>query len=142
MCYLGAFSAERVTLKTFFKWVWRIFVWLLHVAVILYVFEHLVGRTEHIIVSILGLIYVSARFGSIVTALAVLSAELDDQKQFNRIRELLGEDVDRLRAHRDGLDKLEGSIFKAETIVNYIFLGLISLICLLDLFSHLDQGRF
>ena len=127
-------------METFLKilgWLWLI-VWnALYLLVVLYVLDRLQGRTEHIVVSILGLIYVSARGHAIAHGIAMSRQALALDEEFTRIRGLLNDET--LLAHKSEMVPLrelaDRNYWKAITAA--IFLSVISLVCLLNLFSHL-----
>ena len=72
-------------------WLWLVAVNIFYVLVVLYVFARLTGRTEHILVSILGLIYVAIRGQSLGLAMTLPSTFLAIHREFVRIRALLRE---------------------------------------------------
>lgn len=124
-------------LMHFLRWLWLIAVNVFYVIVVVYVFDRLSGRTEHIVVSILGLLYVAIRWQSLAAAVTINRTAFALDIEFARIRSLLNDAS--LKEHDEeaiGLrEKAERQIYKIG--VSSLFLSVIGLICLLDLFSHL-----
>jgi hypothetical protein len=121
--------------KTFLRYVWWIGVALLQLAVIVLVFAALKTRLESIVVSILGLIYVTVRSIALNQGFAVARLTIAFDRELTRILELIGEDPKVLRDRRAAAADAEDTIFSARLIITSIFLGIVSLICLVALFG-------
>jgi hypothetical protein len=127
------------TVITVLGWLWLVATNVFYVIVVLYVFSALSNKTEHILVSILGLIYVGMRGQALASniTLSKLALGLDDE--FTRIRTLLHDES--VSAHSEEIaavrEKAERNYLKIG--VNSIFLSIIGLICLLSLFMNLGK---
>jgi hypothetical protein len=124
-------------MKKFFSWAWFFSIWITQIFVVLYVLDHLVGRTEHIIVSILGLMYVASRIFGMANAYFTFALHSITQAQFVHIRHILNDDPESIKETAAQIEQIQSIMHGSRVVMNYIFLGLISLICLLNLFSHL-----
>jgi hypothetical protein len=143
-------------------WLWLIAVNIFYVLVILYVFDNLSGRTEHILVSILGLLYVAVRGHALALAMTLPGTFLAIHREFARIRKLLSDksgptptnqldddeylDVDELVSETsvpsskeldDAATKIERQYWKLAA--HSFFLSIVALICLFQLFTSLSK---
>jgi hypothetical protein len=128
---------------------WRIFDWLwliarnvFYIGVVVYISDNLSGRTEHILVSILGLIYVSVRGQGLGSAFWTSRMAVALDEEFTRIRILLNDEsanahTDLIKKQKEKADRYFPKIF-----VSAISLSIVGLICLFELFSNLPQPRF
>jgi hypothetical protein len=120
---------------------WRVLVNVFFVAVVLYVFDKLHGRTENITVAVLGLVYVTIRGIAIWHGIGLSNTIKIMDADFTRIRELLGDEQharDRREAAKTGSKSLERERNKL-IFIDGIFLSIISIICLLVLFNELGR---
>jgi hypothetical protein len=120
---------------------WRVLVNVFFVAVVLYVFDKLHGRTETITVAVLGLVYVTIRSIAIGQGLGLSNTFKIMDADFARIRELLGDEQhahDRKEAAKTGSKSLDRERSKL-IFIDGIFLSIISIICLLVLFNELGR---
>ncbi len=109
----------------------------LYMAIILAVFDQIHHRPEAVIVAILGLLYVTIRMIGIGLSLHQQQIALLVTKHFVRIRTLLGDpeaesEAAHLLEYRKAAEKKWPS-----TYINFTFLGITSIICLLTLWSEL-----
>jgi hypothetical protein len=118
------------------KWIWLVGANIFYLIVISYVFGQLRGRPETIIVPILGLIYVLIRSFWISFALTVLEfgSAIDGlQAQTRRLAEPSYEPD---QTDLEETKKKAASI-RAKLYVVSAFLAIVSLLCLLQLFTSL-----
>jgi hypothetical protein len=121
--------------KTFFRYVWSISSCLVQLAIILFVFGHLKGRTEDITVAILGLLYVTIRSIAIGLGVGLFKFWLAMDKELIRIREMLGEDASLIQERNETNTRLEDKIITGGMVITGIFLSIVGLICLVVLFQ-------
>jgi hypothetical protein len=124
-------------METFLRyWWWRI----VALAIIVYVFSQL-GRTETIVVSILGLVYALIRFGQLKHDIAFekIAANVDFmQREFTRILELVGENRETIKERQEELARLARlDEFSPEGAMIIIGPILVFLLCLFMLFYTL-----
>ena len=110
-----------------------------YIAVVLYVFDKLLGRPEAITAAILGLVYVTIRSIAIGQALGRANSFKIIEADLIRIRELLGDEhaSDRWEAAKtdsEGFGRQRNNLF-----IDGFFLSLVSIICLLVLFNELQR---
>jgi hypothetical protein len=129
-------------LETFSRilgWLWLIAKNIFYVGVVLYVFAHLKGNTENIIVSILGLIYVSVRGQALGSSIFFSKSTLAFAHEFAKIRALLNDQSS--NEEKDefviAAERTDRNFWK--TVVSAVFTSIIGVICLLDLFSNLHD---
>jgi hypothetical protein len=130
-------SKARVALG----YTWRVLVNVFYVAVVLYVFDKLHGRTETITVAVLGLVYVTIRGIAIWQGVGLSNSFKMMDADFTRIRELLGDEQhahDRREAAKTGSKSLDRERNKL-IFIDGIFLSIIGIICLLVLFTELGR---
>jgi hypothetical protein len=121
--------------KTLLRYMWWIGSCVVQLAVILFVFGNLKGRLEGIVVSILGLLYVTIRSYAIVNAMTLAQLVIFLDKEFTRTQELLREDAEEISARRELLAQAEGNIFGGKMIIMSVFLIVVSLVCFVVLFG-------
>lgn|SRR5262245_13802989 len=121
---------------TVLAWTWRVLFNVFQVLVVLYVFSRLQGRLEVIVVSVLGLLYLTVRTiaFSQATTLANFGSAL--QKEINDLVHLLGHDIKEREANFVEMRKMVSRNI-AMGYLDEAFLALISLICLFNLFTTL-----
>jgi hypothetical protein len=118
-------------------YIWRVISNLFYLAVVMYALDQLHGRTETLIVSTLGLIYVAIRtiaWGQFIGTLGV-TAGLQIQ-------------LDTIQARLDGtFDPMPTEAIKAaqntwhvKWIIDSIFLAIISLLCIFTFFTGLGRS--
>jgi hypothetical protein len=140
--FAGNPQDHLTTSKTavFLGYVWRVLVNVFYVAVVLYVFDKLQGRSEAIIiVSVLGLIYVTIRSIAIAQGMGLTNALKVIESDIIRLRQP-GRDEqvrDRLVASKvesEVLNRARNKLF-----IDGFFLSIVSIICLLALFGELGK---
>ena len=116
-------------------YVWRIGLNLLYLLVIWYVFTQLHGHTEAILVPILGLLYVTTRTTAMATGTAAvhLGVVLDEINE--RLKRLADPTYVRDRDEAEEIKKLLRHA-QPKQLIEYLFLGLVSLLCLWELFTQ------
>lgn len=121
---------------TVLAWTGRTLFNVFQVLVVLYVFSRLQGRLEVIVVSVLGLLYLTVRTiaFSQATTLANFGSAL--QKEINDLVHLLGHDIKEREANFVEMRKMVSRNI-AMGYLDEAFLALISLICLFNLFTTL-----
>jgi hypothetical protein len=115
-------------------YIWTVLWNVIQLALVLYVFDRLEGRLEFIVVSILGLIYVTMRAIAFNNGRALVTICQGIDKELTRIRELLHDDSPGALTE---LNDVRVSRAFAKGYINQCFLFLVFLSCLLILFSHL-----
>lgn len=118
-------------------YIWRVLWNVVQLAIVLYVFSRLQGRIENILVSILGLIYVTIRTIAFGTWQMITNMAVALDKEFVNIRRLAGEETE---WRTTAIDETEKAI-KRTTVKLYIdmaFMALIMLVCLAQLFTTLN----
>jgi hypothetical protein len=119
---------------------WRVLVNLFYVAIVLYVFEKLHGRHETtILVAVIGLVYVAIRGIAIAEAHVLIGIAKDLAGQLIRVRELLHDKLvedDKLKFEEQEQVMMDRVLTKLR--IDGLFLGVVSLICLLVLFTELS----
>jgi hypothetical protein len=91
------------SVETFLEYLWRIGWRIVKLAIIAFVFSRL-GRTETIVVSILGTLYVMISFDQLSRhfALKEIVDKVDDlTNEFTRILELVGEDRETIKKRKE-----------------------------------------
>lgn len=122
-------------MKTFLKYAWWISECVLQLAIILFVFSHLTGGTETVVAAILGLLYVTIRSMAIGQSLAFAHFALAADREFIRIREMIGEDRGIIQERVEENKRLESKVITGGTVITGIFLALVSVICLVVMFK-------
>jgi hypothetical protein len=119
---------------------WRVLINIFYVAVVLYVFDKLQGRSEAIImVAVLGLIYVTIRSIAIGQGVGLSNALKILESDLIRLRELARDEQAR---HRLQSSKGDSEILRRarnKLFIDGFFLSIVSIICLLALFSELGK---
>jgi hypothetical protein len=118
-------------------YIWRVITNLFYLAVVLYALDRLHGRTETLIISTLGLIYVTIRTMAWGQFLATLGVTAGLQMQLDTIQARLDGTFDPMSA-----DEIEASrnTWHVKWIIDMIFLAIISLFCLLTFFMGLSRS--
>jgi len=117
-------------------WVWRGLVNVFQVLVVLYVFSRLQGRFEVIVISVLGLIYLTVRTIAFSQGMAFAHFGVALQKEFNDLIYLLGHDTKEREMNFAEMQKIISRNI-AKGYLDEVFLALIFLICLFNLFTTL-----
>lgn len=121
-------------------YVWRVLVNGFYVAVVLYVFDKLQGRSEAIIVvAVLGHIYVTIRSIAIAQGTGLSNALKTIEADLIRVRELVRDEYarDRLEASKADSEVLNRE--RNKLFIDGFFLSIVSIVCLLALFSELGK---
>jgi hypothetical protein len=123
-------------LLTVLTWAWRVSANLVYLLVVGYVLGQLHGRPETVIVPILGLIYVTIRVLAIGLGLTFmqLGISLDDLR--SELRTGFNPQYQRDLEELEEIRRAAASS-RARLYLDDVFLGLISLLCLFQLFSAL-----
>jgi len=124
--------------KTFLRYLWWISVSVVQLAIFAFVFAHLKDRMESIVVSVLGLLYVTIRSIAIVQTTSFAQFAVGVDGEIIRIRELLGDDHETIQARINSNTEAGKLIFGGKMIVTSIFLGVVGLFCLVVLFGAID----
>jgi hypothetical protein len=119
--------------KTVLSYGWYVATRLFYLAVIYYVFDHLYERFEKIVVAILGVLYVSQRTiavsqGDLFTRVGI---ELDNIQE--KVKEIAEPGYYRRTAETSEIMKMV-STQQTKLAVESVFLGIVSLLCLYELF--------
>jgi len=119
--------------KTVLSYGWYVATRLFYLAVIYYVFDHLYERFEKIVVAILGILYVSQRTiavsqGDLFTRVGI---ELDNIQE--KVKEIAEPGYYRRTAETSEIMKMV-STQQTKLAVESVFLGIVSLLCLYELF--------
>jgi hypothetical protein len=120
-----------------FGYLWTVAVNCFYLFVILYVFDKLDRRPEVIPVAVLGLLYVTIRSIAIGQALSSIELFAQINKQLLYVRKLLNDPhyEENQRSWIEAEQKTSPQIIKV--YISSFFLLLISLVCMLVIFSHL-----
>ena len=114
---------------------WRVITNLFYLVVVMYALNELHGRTEILIISTLGLIYVTIRSIAWGQFLAMLGTNSALQVQLDAIQGRVdGNFVPTMPA--DEIEALQ-STWRVKWIIDSIFLAIISLVCILTFFTGL-----
>jgi hypothetical protein len=123
-------------MRTFIAYAWRVVSNVIQVIVVFYVFAHLNDRLETIVVSILGLIYVTIRSIAFGQWYVLANFGIGMERDFVFIRKLVGDDVaareELLADAQKGFERLY-----LKFAIDGVALAIISLTCLIQLFSIL-----
>jgi hypothetical protein len=122
-------------MRTFLSYAWRVIVSALQIVAALYIFSHLEGQFEIVVVALLGVIYVSVLYVFLMSA-GWRAVILDLEKDIIRIRERLGDDVTECRKMLDVEQSQLGHTMN-RNFIGLSCLFLILAICLYNLFSVL-----
>ena len=124
-------------IKRIAEYVWQIAANALYVVVVIFVLNRLEGRPEQIVVAVLGLLYVSSRAQALSTSRTFVNLAWGISDHFVRIRELLGDET--LDEHKMKIQKpkTEAPHVIAKSVIDGVFLSIISLICLITIWTHL-----
>src|SRR5262249_20357504 len=115
---------------------WKVLFNLVQFLIILYVFSRLHDRFEVIAMSTLGLIYVTIRSIGFGTWAALANIALAIDKEFAYLHHKAGEDVSfRAEGFGNSQRMMQEATYKG--YIDQLFLSLISLVCLYQLFSSL-----
>jgi hypothetical protein len=119
---------------------WRVLVNVFYIAVVLYVFDKLQGRSEAIItVAVLGLIYVTIRSIAIGQGMGLANALKIIEADLIRLRELARDEHARKRWDTEQAGSEVLSRERNKLYIDGVFLSIVSIICLLVLFSELGR---
>jgi hypothetical protein len=119
---------------------WRVLVNVFYIAVVLYVFDKLQGRSEAIVtVAVLGLIYVTIRSIAIWQGMGLANALKVIESDLIRLRELFRDEHARNRLEASRADSEVLSRERNKLFIDGFFLSIVSLICLLVLLSELGR---
>jgi len=115
---------------------WRVIWHVIKLLVVIYVFLRLENRFEIIVVSILGLMYVTINAMSGDLRWRLIRLAIENEKNFSRMRRLLGEDT---KDHEGALRADEKEMLRqsAKPFIDLVFLFIISLVCLFHLLMEL-----
>lgn len=118
-------------------YIWRVVINLFYLAIVLFTLNELRGRTETLVISTLGIIYVTIRtiaWGQFIATLSVTAAL---QSQLNTIQARLDGTFDPIPA--DEIEAIQKA-WHIKWIIDVIFLGIISLLCMLTFFTGLSKS--
>jgi len=116
-------------------YLWTVAVNCFYLFVVLYVFGKLGKRPEVVTVAILGLIYITIRSIAIWQALDSIGLFTQVNKQLLYVRKLLNDPT--YEENERAWNEAENATSYATLYIDGFFLWLISMICLLVLFTHL-----
>jgi hypothetical protein len=136
----GANWNEKIrgeAVKKFLKYAWWIGECVIQLAIILFVFSHLTGGTETVVVAILGLLYVTTRSMAIGQGVALAHFALAADREFIQIREMLGEDHGVIQERVEANKRHESKVITGNTVITGIFLALVGVICLVVLLKNI-----
>jgi|RhiMethySRZTD1v2_1073278.scaffolds.fasta_scaffold1083907_1 hypothetical protein len=115
---------------------WRVFWNAIQFLIVLYVFSRLHARFEIVVVSILGLIYVTIRTIAFGTRSALANIAMGVDNEFAYIRRLTGADMtereEAVRISQKAIQRTTNKFY-----IDLVLLSLISLTCLYQLFTAL-----
>jgi hypothetical protein len=114
-------------------YIWKVVVNIVILFIVAWALDKLNGRTETLIVAVLGMIYVTIRTTQGFQGLAIMELALRHQGQIDAIRTWIDGTYQPDRADELKLFKR----VRAEFYIDCIFLALISLLCMLVFFSRL-----
>jgi hypothetical protein len=114
-------------------YIWKVVVNIVILFIVAWALDKLNGRTETLIVAVLGMIYVAIRTTQGSQAIAMVEIALLHQEQIDAIRTWIDGTYEPDRA--DEL-KLFNRV-RAKFYIDCIFLALISLLCMLAFFTRL-----
>jgi hypothetical protein len=121
-------------------YMWRVLVNVFYIAVVLYVFNKLQGRSEAIItVAILGLIYVTIRSIAIWQGIGLTSGLKVIESDLIRLRELAHDEHARSRWDASKAESEALSRGRNKLFIDGFFLSIVSIICLFVLFGELGR---
>jgi hypothetical protein len=128
-------------LFSFFAYLWRVFINLIMLVIVLGTLLEARGRFEVTVIAILGLTYVTIRSMGIGHAMAYMQLARGLDAELTRIRELLGEDR---KYHREDMDELQKmSKGKVRRLyIDAVFYAVAFFICLYWLGTASDYRRF
>jgi hypothetical protein len=120
----------------FLEYTWRVTKNIFYVIVVICVLDRVVGRAEHIVIAVLGLIYVSLRGEGLYRSRNLYILTFSIHSELLRIRELLGDKI--VGDHKDEIKKhkREASHWLFKSLIDGTFLTLIGIICLWTLWSR------
>jgi hypothetical protein len=117
---------------------WRVLVNLFYLAVVMYALDQLHGRTETLIISTLGLIYVTIRTIAWGQFIAMLGTNSALQIQLDTIQARLDGTFDPIMPSEE-IMALQKS-WQIKWVIDSIFLTIISLFCALAFFTGLGRS--
>jgi hypothetical protein len=117
-------------------YVWRIITNLFYLAVVVYALDSLRGRTETLIISTLGMIYVTIRSIAWGQFIAMLGTNTALQVQLDAIQARLDGTFDPVPA--EDMEQAK-KVWTVKWIIDTIFLALISLLCIVTFFTGLGK---
>jgi hypothetical protein len=137
---LTASAKSGTSVTAVLGYVWRVLVNVFYIAVVLYVFDKLQGRSEAIItVAVLGLIYVTIRSIAIWQGMGLANALKIIESDLIRLRELVRDEHVRDRWEAVKADSEVFDRTRNKLLIDGFFLSIVSIICLLVLFSELGR---
>jgi hypothetical protein len=117
-----------------FGYLWKIAVNIVVLFVVLWALDKLHDRNEALIISVMGMIYVTIRTTQGFQALAMVELAFQHQTQLDAIRSL----IDGTQTPADRSEQWTAyKRLRAKFYIDGCFLGLISLVCALVFFTHL-----
>jgi hypothetical protein len=117
-------------------YVWRVITNLFYLAVVVYALDSLRGRTETLIISTLGMVYVTIRSIAWGQFIAMLGTNTALQIQLDAIQARLDGAFDPVPA--EDLEQAK-KVWTVKWIIDTIFLALISLLCIVTFFTGLSK---
>ena len=120
-------------------YIWRVIVNLFYLAVVMYALDKLHDRTETLIISTLGLIYVTIRTIAWGQFIAMLGTNSALQIQLDTIQARLDGTFDPVMPAEE-ITALQKS-WQVKSVINSIFLAIISLFCIVTFFLWGWAGR-
>jgi hypothetical protein len=118
-------------------YIWRVITNLFYLALVLYALDQLRGRTETLIISTLGLIYVTIRTIAWGQFIAMLGTNSALQVQLDTIQARLDGTFDPMMLAEE-ITALQ-STWRVKWVIDSIFLAIISLLCALSFFGGLTK---
>ena len=128
--------AEEERKSKLIKVIWRIAVQLFYIGVTIFIFVSLQGRQEHLMVALIGLVYVTLRGTVAGGARGVIALSAALQSELDCIKGAVIPGYEPDYELRDET-KREADDFKQVIFIDSCGLGVISLICMFALFSTL-----
>jgi hypothetical protein len=119
-------------------YIWRVIVNLFYLAVVVYALDQLRGRTETLIISTLGLIYVTIRTIAWGQFIAMLGTNSALQLRLDTIQARLDGTFDPIMPAEE-IAALQKT-WQVKWIIDSIFLAIISLLCALTFFTGLGKS--
>ena len=118
-------------------YIWRVLINMFYLAVVVYALDSLHGRAETLIISTLGMIYVTIRSIAWGQFIAMLGTNTALQLQLDAIQARLDGTFDPVpSADLEAAKK----VWTVKWIIDTIFLALISLLCIITFFTGLGRS--